>query len=115
MSSIGGMLRPTGTTSAAGNSSSAWDASGNLLKDTDASGGTSEYSYDDKGRPVRAIVKDATGTSITTIRYADGTTLRPSMIASPKLMQSFVYDANGNTTGVSETPTTDPTGAPAVA
>jgi YD repeat-containing protein len=102
MSSIGGMLRPTGTTSAAGNSSSAWDASGNLLKDTDASGGTSEYSYDDKGRPVRAIVKDVTGTSITTIRYADGTTLRPSMIASPKLMQSFVYDANGNTTGVSD-------------
>ena len=111
MSSIGGMLRPTGTTSAAGNSSSAWDASGNLLKDADASGGTSEYSYDDKGRPFRAIVKDAAGTSITTIRYADGTTLRPSMIASPKLMQSFVYDANGNTTGVSETPTTDPTGA----
>jgi YD repeat-containing protein len=113
MSSIGGVLRPTGTTSAAGNSSSTWDASGNLLKDADASGGTSEYIYDDTGRPVRATVKSASGTSITTIRYADGTTLRPSMIASPKMMQSFVYDANGNTTGVSETPTTDPTGATA--
>jgi len=113
MSSIGGMLRPTGTTSAAGNSTSTWDASGNLLKDADASGGTSEYSYDDKGRPVRATMKSATGTSITTIRYADGTTLRPSMIASPKMVQSFVYDANGNTTWASETPTSDPTGATA--
>ena len=113
MSSIGGVLRPTGTASAAGNGSSTWDASGNLLKDADASGGTSEYSYDDTGRPVRATVKNASGTSITTIRYADGATLRPSMIASPKMMQSFVYDANGNTTGVSETPTTDPTGATA--
>ena len=113
MSSIGGLLRPTGTTSAAGNSSSTWDASGNLLKDADASGGTTEYSYDDIGRPVRATVKSASGTSISTIRYADATSLRPSMIASPKLMQSFVYDANGNTTGVSEIPTTDPTGASA--
>ena len=113
MSSIGGMLKPTGTTSAAGDSKSAWDSSGNLLKDADASGGTSEYSYDDTGRPVRATVKSATGTSISTIRYADGTTLRPSMIASPKLIQSFVYDTSGNTTGVSETLTTDPTGASA--
>jgi YD repeat-containing protein len=111
MSSIGGVLRPTGTTSAAGNSNSAWDASGNLLKDVDANGGSTEYSYDDTGRPVRATVKNASGTSISTIRYADTTSLRPSMIASPKLMQSFVYDANGNTTGVSETPTDDPTGA----
>ncbi|MGB8417920.1 DUF6531 domain-containing protein [Paraburkholderia sp.] len=113
MSSIGGMLRPTGTTSTAGNSSSTWDASGNLLKDADASGGTSEYSYDDAGRPVRATVRSASGTSISTIRYADATSLRPSMIASPRLIQSFVYDANGNTTGVSEIPTTDPTGASA--
>jgi YD repeat-containing protein len=113
LSSVGGMLRPTGTTSAAGNSSSAWDASGNLQKDADASGGTSEYSYDDASRPVRATVKSATGTSITTIRYADGTSLRPSMIASPNLIQAFVYDASGNTTGVSETPTTDLIGASA--
>ncbi|WNC91881.1 DUF6531 domain-containing protein [Paraburkholderia sp. FT54] len=113
LSSIGGMLRPTGSASAAGNTNSGWDASGNLLKDTDASGGTSEYSYDDTGRPVRATVKSAGGTSITTIRYYDATSLRPSMIASPRLIQSFVYDANGNVTGISETPTTDATGSSA--
>lgn len=109
--SIGGMSRPTGTASTAGNTSSAWDASGNLLKDSDASGGTTEYSYDDAGRPVRATVKHGSGTSISTIRYADATSLRPSMIASPKLIQSFAYDANGNTTGIGETSTTDTTGA----
>lgn len=110
MSSIGGVLRPTTSTSTAGNASSAWDASGNLLKDTDASGGTSDYSYDDGGRPIRASVKRASGTSISTIRYADATSLRPSMIASPNLIQSFVYDARGNTTGIAETPTADATG-----
>jgi YD repeat-containing protein len=113
LSSIGGVLRPTGTTSATGNTSSAWDTSGNLLKDTDATGGTSEYSYDDSGRPVRATVTNASGTSITTIRYDDATSLRPSMIASPKLIQSFAYDTNGNVTGIGETPTTDLTGAAA--
>jgi YD repeat-containing protein len=110
VSSIGGVLRPTGSTSGAGNTSSAWDASGNLLKDTDASGGTAEYSYDSTGRPVRATLKKALGISITTIRYYDATSLRPSMIASPNLVQSFVYDTNGNVTGISETPTTDLTG-----
>lgn len=111
MSSVGGLLRPTGTTSAAGNSSSTWDASGNLVKDADASGGTTEYNYDDTGRPVRATVKNASGISISTIRYADATSLRPSMIASPNLIQSFVYDARGNTTGIGETPTRDAIGA----
>ncbi|MEZ0604236.1 DUF6531 domain-containing protein [Paraburkholderia sp. IW21] len=111
LSSIGGMLRSTGSTSPAGNTSTAWDASGNLLKDADASGATSEYSYDDTGRPVRATVKSASGTSVSTIRYADATSLRPSMIASPRLIQSFVYDASGNTTGIAETPTSDATGA----
>lgn len=113
LSSIGGMLRPTGSSSTAGNTASTWDASGNLLKDSDASGGATEYSYDDVGRPVRATVKNASGTSISTMRYADGTSLRPSMIASPGLLQSFVYDANGNTTGIAETPTRDLTGASA--
>ncbi|CAE6701371.1 hypothetical protein R69888_00761 [Paraburkholderia haematera] len=110
MSSIGGVLRPTTSMSAAGNASSAWDASGNLLKDTDASGGTSEYSYDETGRPIRATVRNASGTSISTIRYADATSLRPAMIASPDLIQSFVYDARGNTAGIAETPTSDATG-----
>ncbi|WGS52032.1 DUF6531 domain-containing protein [Paraburkholderia sp. D15] len=113
MSSIGGMLRPTGTASVAGNTASTWDSAGRPLKDTDASGGSADYSYDDAGRPIRATIKSPSGTSITTMRYADATSLRPSMIASPGLIQSFVYDVNGNTTGIAETPTLDATGASA--
>jgi YD repeat-containing protein len=111
LSSIGGLLRPTGSTSNAGSTSSSWDATGRLLKDTDANGGTTEYGYDDSGRPVRTAVKNASGASISTVRYADATSLRPSMIASPGLIQSFTYDASGNTTGIGETPTDDSTGA----
>ncbi|MGU7813164.1 DUF6531 domain-containing protein [Burkholderia sp. AW49-1] len=111
ISSIGGMLRPTASMSTEGNAISAWDVSGKLVKDTDASGGTSEYSYDAAGRPVKSIIKNRSGTSVSTIRYADATSLRPSMIASPNLIQSFVYDFAGNATGISEMPTSDPTGA----
>jgi YD repeat-containing protein len=109
-SSVGGMLRPTSSSSADGATSLAWDGLGNLLKDADASGATA-YSYDDAGRPVRVTTDNASGASITTIRYAEATSLHPATIASPGVIQSFVYDAQGNTTGMSETPTADSTGA----
>ncbi|MFM0361378.1 DUF6531 domain-containing protein [Paraburkholderia sediminicola] len=109
-SSVGGMLRPTSSSSADGGTSLAWDGSGNLLKGTDASGAAA-YGYDDAGRPVRITTDNASGTSITTIRYADAMSLHPATIASPGVIQSFVYDAQGNTTGMSETPTADSTGA----
>ncbi|WNC92969.1 DUF6531 domain-containing protein [Paraburkholderia sp. FT54] len=109
-SSVGGMLRPTSSSSADGVIGLTWDASGNLLKDTGANGDT-EYGYDGAGRPVRITAYSKSGTSITTIRYADATSLHPLTIASPGVIQSFVYDAQGNTTGMSETPTSDGTGA----
>ena len=109
-SSVGGVLRPTSSRSADGAKSFAWDASGSLLKDSDEAG-NSEYSYDVAGRPARITSKDASGTFTTTIRYADGTSLRPAAIASPGVIQSFVYDGQGNATGLSESPTTDSTGA----
>lgn len=55
--SVAGMLRPIGTSSTSATTSSAYDASGNLLRDVTASGGTVEYSYDDAGRPVRRTVR----------------------------------------------------------
>ncbi|MGN4152250.1 RHS repeat domain-containing protein [Burkholderia gladioli] len=111
MASIGGVLRPTTSTSTAGNASSTWDASGRLVKDMDADGGTSEYRYDEAGRPVRATVTNRSGSSVTSIRYADATSLRPSMIASPNLIQAFTYNSTGTTASISETPTADATGA----
>ncbi|MFL9903245.1 DUF6531 domain-containing protein [Paraburkholderia fungorum] len=109
-SSVGGMVRPTSSSSVDGTTNLAWDALGNLLKDSGA-GGNTEYVYDEVGRPVRITGNSASGTSITTIRYADATSLHPSIIAAPGVIQSVVYDARGNATGMSETPTTDSTGA----
>ncbi|MFM0166068.1 YD repeat-containing protein [Burkholderia sp. GAS332] len=109
-SSIGGVLRPTGTSSAARTTSTTWDASGNLLKDTNPTGGTNEYSYDEAGRAVRLVVRNASSTTVTSVRYVDATSLIPSMIASPRKVRAFVYDGQGNVTGFSEFATNDPTG-----
>ncbi|WP_281664929.1 DUF6531 domain-containing protein [Paraburkholderia fungorum] len=107
--SIAGMLRLTGSTAADGNESRSLDANGNLLQKT-APDGTAAYSYDATGRPVRAAVTSANGTVITNVRYADATSLRPSLVASPGKMRAFVYDQSGNVTGYSEFDTTDSTG-----
>ncbi|WP_408239599.1 MULTISPECIES: hypothetical protein [Paraburkholderia] len=73
-------------------------------------GGSSNYTYDDLGRPIRLIVRGATGTTVTSVRYADATTLRPYLIASSGKMRAFAYDVQGNTTGISDLTTDDPTG-----
>jgi YD repeat-containing protein len=106
------MLRPTASSSSSGTTSSTWDASGNPLSETNPTGGTNEYSYDETGRAVRLVVRNASGTTITSVRYADATTsLIPSMIASPWKVRAFAYDVQGNVTGFSEFATDDPTGA----
>ncbi|MBK5121897.1 RHS repeat protein [Burkholderia sp. R-69980] len=108
--SIAGMLRLTGGSTADGNESRNLDANGNLLQKT-APAGTAAYSYDPVGRPVRAAVSSASGTVITTVRYADATSLHPALVATPGKMRAFVYDASGNVTGYSEFDTSDITGA----
>ncbi|MDA0572972.1 DUF6531 domain-containing protein [Burkholderia gladioli] len=109
-SSIGGKLRETGSNSVGGSGDLKWDESGRLLKRSYASGNVIEYSYDDFGRPIRMAVRSTTGTAVTSIRYADAISLHPSMIASPRMLLSLVYDRRGNVTGISETPTTDISG-----
>ncbi|MGB8419960.1 DUF6531 domain-containing protein [Paraburkholderia sp.] len=109
-SSVGGMLRPTGSSSSSATTSSTYDASGNLLKDVTASGGTAEYSYDATGRPVRKTTHTAAGIAVISVKYADAGSLHPSTIAMPGMVQAFVYDTNGNVTGFSEFTTNDPTG-----
>jgi YD repeat-containing protein len=110
MSPVAGMLRPTDTSSPSATTSSVYDASGNLLKDVTASGGTIDYSYDGVGRPTKRTVRFSQGIAVFSVRYADATSLRASQIAMPGKVQSFVYDANGNVTGFSEFKTADPTG-----
>ena len=76
-----------------------------------ADGSDIEFTYDTAGRPVRSVRRNGAGTQITSMRYADGTRLRPSMAAMPGKIRAFVYDEAGNPTGVSELTTDDPTGA----
>ncbi|MFL9938350.1 DUF6531 domain-containing protein [Paraburkholderia graminis] len=106
---LGNMLRNVTGSSPTGANTSTYDTSGNLLTQNNPAGGA-EYVYDDVARPVRAVVHGASGTTVTSVRYADASTLRPYMIASPGRMRAFVYDAQGNTTGISDLPTDDPTG-----
>jgi YD repeat-containing protein len=110
-SAVAGVQRPTGSSSPSGATSTTWSAMGNLLTDTAADGSNTEYSYDAGGRPVRSSRSNPSGTVITSVRYADATSLRPSMMATPGMMRAFVYDNLGNLTGVSELTTHDVTGA----
>ena len=106
---IAGILRMTGGSTADGIETRTLDAAGNVIQKT-APNGSAAYSYDAAGRPVRAAVGGASGTVITSVRYADATSLHPSLVATPGKMRAFVYDAGGNVTGYSEFDTSDTTG-----
>ncbi|HEY4352862.1 MAG TPA: DUF6531 domain-containing protein, partial [Paraburkholderia sp.] len=110
-SSIAGVQRPTGSNSSLGDTATTWDAMGNLLIDSAADGSSTEYSYDDVGRPTRVARRTAMGLSVTSVRYADATTLHPSLVAMPRTMRGFAYDDRGNLVGLSELSTDDATGA----
>jgi YD repeat-containing protein len=109
--SIAGVQRPTGSSSSLGNTATTWDATGNLLTDSAADGSSTEYSYDDIGRPTRVARRTSMGLSVTSVRYADATTLHPSLVAMPRMMRGFAYDERGNLVGLSELSTDDVTGA----
>ena len=108
---IAGMQRPTVINSTSGTGSVTWDASGHLLTQKTGNGDSVAYAYDDAGRPIQSVTQTASGITTLSIRYADATTLRPSLIASPGMMRAFTYDASGNVTGASELTTDDPTGS----
>ena len=88
---LGDKLRPLSGSSPNGANTLTRGSSGNLLTQTNPAGNKS-YTYDDTGRPVRVLVNDTHGTFATWVRYADATTLRPYLIASPGKMRAFVYD-----------------------
>ncbi|WP_454805178.1 DUF6531 domain-containing protein [Paraburkholderia fungorum] len=110
-SAVGNGMRPTSTSSAAGTTATTWDTAGNLLSQTGVSGLSRSAAYDDANRPTRVTHVGLAGTTVTSVRYADGFSLRPSIIASPGWIRAFVYDAQDNLTGLSEWTTTDSTGA----
>ncbi|MFM0225611.1 DUF6531 domain-containing protein [Paraburkholderia dipogonis] len=107
-STIGNTVVPTGSSGAISNGFT-WDASGALLG-TNAAARNAVYAYDGTGRPVKATVRASSGVSVTSVQYADATSLHPASVAMPGKLMSFVYDGNGNVTGYSERITNDPTG-----
>jgi YD repeat-containing protein len=112
-SSIGGMSRATGSDAGY---SMGWDTGGKLTSDITPFGKNVQYKYDEADRPIQATsISNSGGIAITTVRYADSVSLRPYMVAKPGWLRTYVYDANGNATGVSERRTTDATGADGLA
>ncbi|PQV46486.1 DUF6531 domain-containing protein [Paraburkholderia sp. BL21I4N1] len=105
---FGGMLRATGSDAGY---SMRWDAAGNLTSDVTPYGKNIQYTYDDNNRPIQTTsITSSGGTAITTVSYSDSVSLRPYMVASPRWLRAYVYDANGNPTGISERQTSDRTG-----
>jgi YD repeat-containing protein len=107
-SAIGGRIRPIGSSGSLSGGMT-WDASGSLLTTT-APGRNAAYGYDETGRPVKATVRTSSAVSVTSVQYADATSLHPAFIAMPGKLMSFVYDNNGNVTGYGERITNDLTG-----
>ncbi|WP_153098945.1 DUF6531 domain-containing protein [Paraburkholderia hayleyella] len=106
-SAAGGVLRPDGSREAR----LTWDAAGNLGSRSTGEGRRIDYTYDSANRPVQVVRHDTSGTTTTRVRYADALGLRPAAVAEPGMIRALVYDDSGSLTGVSEQPTTDPTGA----
>jgi YD repeat-containing protein len=107
-STIADKIFPTGS-SGSMSSGSNWDALGRLLG-TATRARNAVYEYDSAGRPVKATVSTSSGVSVTSVQFADATSLHPALVTMPGKMLAFVYDANGNITGYSELTTNDPTG-----
>ncbi|MFL9911461.1 hypothetical protein [Paraburkholderia sp. RL17-337-BIB-A] len=106
---VGDTLRPRSITTPAGAVSRTWDAAGNLKQRQTPDGGV-QYTWDSANRPTKAIATVAGNRTVTTIEYADASSLRPHLVATPGKIRAFVYDAQGNATGYAELQTTDLTG-----
>jgi YD repeat-containing protein len=102
-------FRPRSIVTPAGTVSRTWDAAGNLKQRT-TPGGNTQYTWDSANRPTKAFATVAGTKAVTTIEYADGSSLRPHLVATPGKVRAFVYDSSGNVTGYAERQTTDLTG-----
>ncbi len=89
-----------------------YDANGNVATMTDWNGSVTKYTYD-LTRNLQTSRTEASGTTsartITTVWHA-GLRL-PTIIAEPKLITTYVYDAAGNVLSRTEQATSDTTGA----
>ncbi|MEF9388528.1 RHS repeat domain-containing protein [Ralstonia solanacearum species complex bacterium KE056] len=92
--------------------SSSYDASNNLIQETDYNGTVTTHAYDSQKRETQRVdgVGTANARTTTTLWHPQFWNL-PTQIASPTKLQSYSYDGNGNLTRYSETPTADSDGS----
>jgi len=92
--------------------SSSYDANNNLIQETDYLGNVTTHAYDNQKREIQRVEGSGSpGARTTSTRWhAQFWNLR-TQVASPTKLESYSYDANGNLTSYSETPTSDTDGS----
>ncbi|WP_231670119.1 RHS repeat domain-containing protein [Ralstonia solanacearum] len=112
-----GVLLPTSISAPCGlcgstRQSSSYDANNNLIQETDYLGNVTTHAYDSQKREIQKVEGSGTpGARTTSTRWhAQFWNLR-AQVASPTKLETYSYDANGNLTSYSETPTADANGS----
>ena len=93
-------------------SSSSYDANNNLIQDTDYLGNVTTHAYDSQKREIQRVEGSGTpGARTTSTQWHPQFWNLRTQVASPTKLESYDYDANGNLTSYSETPTADTNGS----
>ena len=111
-----GVLLPTSISAPCGlcgstRSSSTYDTNNNLIQETDYLGNITTHAYDSQKREIQRVEGAGTAAARTiTTEWHPSWNLQ-TRVASPTKLESYSYDANGNLTSYSETPTADTNGS----
>ncbi|MEF9386002.1 discoidin domain-containing protein [Ralstonia solanacearum species complex bacterium KE056] len=111
-----GVLLPTAISAPCGlcgstRQSSSYDASNNLVQETDYNGTVTTHAYDSQKREIQRVDGAGTASARTTSTEWHKIWNLPLRIASPTTLETYSYDSNGNLIRYSETPTADSDGS----
>lgn len=112
-----GALLPTSISAPCGlcgstRQSSSYDASNNVIQETDYLGNVTTHAYDGQKRETQRIEGSGTpGARTTSTQWHSQFWNLRTQVASPTKLETYGYDANGNLTTYSETPTADTSGS----
>ena len=112
-----GVLLPTSISAPCGlcgstRQSSSYDANNNLIQETDYLGNVTTHAYDSQKREIQRVEGASTpGARTTSTQWHPQFWNLRTQVASPTKLETYGYDANGNLTSYSETPTSDTNGS----
>ncbi|WP_442965494.1 RHS repeat domain-containing protein [Ralstonia sp. A12] len=112
-----GVLLPTSISAPCGlcgstRQSSSYDTNNNLIQEADYLGTVTTHAYDSQKREIQRVEGAGTpGARTISTQWHPQFLSQPTQIASPTQLQTYSYDANGNLTSYSETPTADTNGS----